>query len=450
MQKIFCSLFVFLACSTFPLPAFAQNTSHVPHSTTQRIIHQKKAEAAAFLKNEQYNEAFEVYSYLLREDPTDDIINLGYARAAVRSQRFGHAVMAYERLLANHPDEPLLLKELAYALHIQNDTQRSAMELQKNTAKTPQQNTALLNKWEKQNQRTNISGRLRGGLLYDSNVNGGPASNTVSLGDWKNLSLIDGKAEESMAAYMGGHVNMSHRLGLVSPWHLVGNFDFFARYNMNEQLDKVGLSSSEWGALAMGVRHLGTHNLFELKARAQLFDYAFEQQAFSVGPQVNIIYVITPTIQTITKADIGHRSYSENQGYDGWYTSAGQYMRFFVGSDKHHFTIGGRYIGSGTKEHRYAYDGFETSLTFTFNMPYNNISMSPSIYYSGKYYHGTATTLETEHRRDHRLTLGLALTIPIREYWQMNLGYQYARNFSNSELYDYDRHLTTMGISWLF
>ncbi len=123
MQKIFTLCFVFSLL--LPMHVLAQNTN----ASTTTHLQQNKAHAATLLKQAKYQEAFTAYSALLRENPTDDVVNLGYARAALRTKQPGQAVMAYERLLTKYPTQPILLRELSYALRMQNDAQRSTMEL---------------------------------------------------------------------------------------------------------------------------------------------------------------------------------------------------------------------------------------------------------------------------------------------------------------------------------
>ncbi len=423
----------------------------VPSSTSvvaKNVLQQAKVEAETLYEQGNYDAAFEAYGRLLREDPTSPIVNLGYARSAVKIKKLGQAVMAYERLLAQYPDEPILLKELAYALSMQNDTQRSDMELAKNTEASSIENTNLAEKWNKQHKRTQISGKIRTGLLYDSNVNSGPASNDISLGDW-DLTLIDGKSQDSLAAYMGANIDVGHRLDIVSPWWIVGSAGFFARYNTHEKLYDLDLTSSEFATTSVGVRYLGTKALFDFRARAQIFDYSFLQNVVSVGPAANFVYAITPKVHLITRANLDWRDYSEHRSYDGWYASVGQYLRLFVGDGGHNITAGGRYLGGTAHDSVNSYDGFEASINFMIVLPFD-IRVSPFVSYGGEYFHGPATALEEDYRQDHRLRAGINVDIPISDAWSIELGYQYMNNLSNSELYTYDQHVANAGIAWSF
>ncbi len=416
---------------------------------THSSIHQSKAQAAQLLEQGSIAAAYAAYGKLLRAEPQDDLINLGYARAALRHGKAGQAVMAYERLLAKYPTEPVLLQELATALQQQNDGQRAVMELAKDTSGSSTQHADITEQWKKKNQRLQVSGKLRAGMLYDSNVNTGPASNEISLGR-RDFALSDAKAQESFGAYVGGSVDLAYRLSPESSWWLVGSGNTLLRYNAHQDLYDLGLSSSEWLRGTAGVRYLTDSVLWEIRAEAEVFDYGFEQNVVALGPESTLVYALSPKVHLITKANISGRMYSNNEGYNGWYGSAGQYVRFFFGGKGTHVTLGGRYMGAAADQARYSYDGFEASLKFSFMLPYYDISIAPFISYGGEYFHAPATTHEDEFRRDYRLATGLSVTIPIHDAWSVELGYQYVKNTSTSELYEYDQHVTNLGIVWSF
>ena len=66
--------------------------------------------------------------------------------------------------------------------------------------------------------------------------------------------------------------------------------------------------------------------------------------------------------------------------------------------------------------------------------------------FTQEYYKGPATALEIDDRQDDRLSLGLNVSWEFTESWTLEVGYQYMNNASRSNLYDYDRHMVTMGV----
>ncbi len=434
---ICCVVALFLVHGLFSHKAVAQTPS-TPN----------KSHAATLLKQGEYAQAYALYAKLLRQHPHDDIINLGFARSAMHLRNPGQAVMAYERLLEKYPTEPLLLKELAAALSMQNDTQRAALELAKDTSMSHESKLDLMEAWQKEQSPTQVSGKVRFGVIYDSNVNSGPVSNDLTF-EKRSITLSDGKAQDTFSAYVGASLDVSHQVSEYSPWRIVGNVDTLLRYNANEKLYDMHLSSSEWVSAAVGVRYLGTQSLFEVKARAQIFDYAFEQSVFALGAESNFVYAVSPHIHLITSASINNRSYTEDHSNNGWYLSMGQYVRYNIDT-KNNIIFGGRYIGGFAQEKDYTYNGFEASLRFNFVLPYHDIKISPFFSYSGEYYNGVATRYDTDLRQDYRIRTGVAVTVPLTDAWNLELSYQYNNNISNSPLYDYHQHVTNVGVSWEF
>ncbi len=415
---------------------YAQSVSEVSHEKTMALELYTKGE---------YQKAYDLYSKLLRIDPADDAINLGYARSALQAGKLGQAVMSYERLLQKYPNEPILLKELAYALSMQNDNQRAQMELSKSSKAKGNASENL----EKQQSRTKISGKVNAGVIYDSNVNAGPASNDITLGNW-DLRLIDGKAEDALALYAGAKLDITHRFAQTSPWWLISNANVFAKYNFGEKVHDLDLSSSESLNASFGIRHLGVKTMFELKARAQFYDSSFKENIFAAGIGANFIYALNSKVFFISRLSLDNRAYSDNSDYNGWYSSLGQYVRFIMGEAGHALTFGGRYFNANADISNYSLDGFEASVDFKFILPYYDISLTPYFAYSAEFYKGPATSFEDKDRKDYQLRAGLNLLVPIAVDWDLNLGYQYLYNNSNSELYDYDRHLVNLGVSWSF
>ncbi len=443
----FTCLSLFLTIS-FAGSSFAASVPSANSVPARSIAQQQQIEASVLMEQGQYDEAYALYSILLREYPENDRINFGYARAALRSDRLGQAVMAYERLLLAYPNEPILLKELAYALSLQNDPQRSKIELAKNPHSTDAENDDLTKKWTKSQERTQFSGKVSAGFIYDTNVNGGPASEQISIGKW-DLNIEGSEAQATPAAFIATQLSAGYRLATASPWWIVGSVSGFARHNTEKSLDELDLSSSEWGSASAGIRYLGTKSMFDVRVRPQVFDYGLAQNIVSIGPTVSFAYALTPNLHTITSAQIDSRTYSTDDDYSGWYGSIGQFLRLFLGEEGHTMTIGGKYLGSNTNADRVTYDGYEFSADFTFVLPYE-IRLSPFVSYGAEYHHAPATALEEENRQDRILRTGLNVEIPISESWSVDASYQNLKNFSNSALYEYNQHLTRLGLSWSF
>ena len=412
------------------------------------VIEQAKAEAKTLINQKKWLEAYDLYSRLLREEPDDDEINLGLAKAASLANRPNQAVMAYERLLEKYPTNGSLHREVAHVYAMLGANDLAAQHLALGDMKQGDAQTALT-QWTETYERKQIHGRVRTGILFDSNANLGPTSNMLTLGDWNNIRLDHAKGISTMAAYLGAQLDAGYRLDQVSPWWIVGDAQFYGRGNSNDDLDEINSQHSEWGRGAIGVRHLGNKHMLDMRAKAEIFDYGFDQNVAALGPEAVFVYAPYPQVHFISRAGIDKRIYQRDSMHNGWYPYAGEYVRLFFGEAQHSFMLGGRYVGGTANESDYSFDGVEGMASFTFKLP-RKIELSPFASYTHEWYNGPATALEPDKREDYRWRAGLGLTIPINNSWSVESSYQYTCNHSNSDLYKYKQNLVSLGLAWSF
>lgn len=421
--------------------------THEPGKLT--ALEQAKAEAQTLLEQKKGQQAYDLYARLLREEPDDDAVNLGLARAAMLAQRPNQAVMAYERLLEKYPREDALHQEIAHAYSMLGDQEKAKSHLDRVGALGGEDADSALAQLNTRYDRLQLHGKLRTGLLYDSNANLGPASNTISLGDFNNVRLSNAEAMPTMAAYLGAQLDVGYRLDQVSPWWIVGEGQFYFRGNSNGELYEIDSQHSEYGRVSAGFRYMGSQNLLDMRVKTEVFDYAFMQSVLGIGPEVTHVWAVTPQVHLITKGGVDIRTYSRVDDLNGWYGYLGQYARLFFGADQHYVTVGARYLASGVENSDRNFSGWEGSAGFTFKLPHK-MELSPFVSYAQEYYFGPATALERDDRQDNRLRLGVGLSIPIAESWSIEASYQYSYNNSNSELYEYTQHLVSLGVAWQF
>ena len=429
-------------------PVFA--ASDEPARAT--AVDNAKAEADSLLKKGDAAGAYDLYLRLMREAPDDDSLQLGLARAATGAKRWHQAVMAYEALIEKYPREASLYAELANAYMLtdaREAAERSLAVMRALDGKTTEtESTLALDELERRYNRFQMHGKVRFGVLYDSNANMGPKSGEMNLGNWR-VSIDDARERETGGVYVGADLDLAYRVYQDSPWWIVGDARLFWRGNANSDLDRLHSRESQYGRGAVGLRHLTSNSLLDARLKAEIFDYEFYQNVSSAGPEATFLYAVTPTTQLITRAGVDRRRYSRDRLRDGTYGWAGQYARWFFGAGNHEFLAGARYLGASADRADYGYRGWEASAGFTFKLP-KGFELAPNISYAHENYRGPATVLELKDRRDSRLRAGASLTYRVSNAWSLELNYQYARNHSTSPLYDYKQHFVTTGASWSF
>jgi tetratricopeptide (TPR) repeat protein len=411
-----------------------------------------KAEAADLLRRGQAAEACEIYLRLLREEPEDDAVNLGLARAASSAGRWNQAVMAYERLLDEYPGEASFYPELARAYVALNDKASAERALASmrllDASATAEVTDALMEKLENRYGLVQVHGKVRFGVAYDTNANQGPMSDALTLGNWR-VNLDNAKAVKSFGAYLGADVDLGRRFYRDSPWWIVGDAQVLFRGNENDALRFGRGRESQWLRAAVGLRRLSSESLLDARLKAETFDMEMYQRVFALGPEVVFLWAVTPSARLITRGGVDRRVHSRDHQRDGEYYSAGEYLRLFLGQSDHSVMVGARYMGASADRKDYDYDGWETSARLTLSL-FRDLEFAPFVSFSRETYDGPATVLETEKREDDKSRLGASLTYRLTESWSVEAAFQYVKNESNSALYDYDQRLVSAGMVWSF
>jgi len=362
-------------------------------------------------------------------------------------------VLAYETLLEKYPGEAGLYGELANVYMLLGDREAAERSLAMVRAldgkSTRQETDKALDVLESRYSDSQVHGKVRAGLQYDSNANLGPASSNLDLGIWR-VRLKDAKAKESFGAYTGAELDLGKRFFRDSSWWLVGDAQGFWRGHENDALHTTMRSQeAQWGRAAVGVRHLTASTLAEVRMKAEIFDYEFYQNVTAYGPEGTFLWAVTPALHLIAKGGLEKRSYSNEYLRDGLFGFAGLYGRVFFGADNHELLVGARYLGANADRRDYGYNGWEGTARFVFKLPHG-FELAPFVSYTQEFYNGPATALEAEYRWDSRFKAGLGLTYRINESWSLEAGYQYTRNASTSSLYTYDQHFVNTGVVWSF
>jgi tetratricopeptide (TPR) repeat protein len=394
-----------------------------------------------YLINKRYEDAYNLFMTLLRQSPDNNTVYLYLARSALLAKHPNQAIIAYETLIDKNPGKTSFQKGIARAYLAIGDTETSGYYLgMSNTLKKEVQT-----KWQ---DSFELRGNIRFGGIYDSNANQGPPSNFLKLGDYL-LTLDDAKAEESLAAYFGFNVDSAYRLSNSGPWRVVGDLGAYLRNNFSDKLKDLDRDFSQWYHIALGMRAAFSSRVIDVRLKSEVFDYDFYQTVYTYGSDINFIQAVPKNIHLITVVSADKRDYVRNADYSGLYLSAGEYVRFFLGKENHNITLGGRYILGNTNSEAVSYDGWEASVQSGFSLALG-IRLFQRLSYTVEDYGGKAIVFDTENRSDSRINAGLSISWMPAESFFADLSYQYYKNSSNSELYDYERHLSSIGMTWRF
>jgi hypothetical protein len=101
--------------------------------------------------------------------------------------------------------------------------------------------------------------------MYDSNVNMGPASDLLSLGNWL-VNIPGAQARDSLGAYLGFDLDLSWRPVRDSGWWLVSDVKGLWRGYADSALhDELHARESQWGRAGAGARYVGSRFLLDVR-----------------------------------------------------------------------------------------------------------------------------------------------------------------------------------------
>jgi tetratricopeptide (TPR) repeat protein len=401
------------------------------------------------VETENAQAAYSAYMARLRADPDDTETNLGLARAAMAANRPHQAIMAYERLLAKFPDDSAIWRELAAVYSSIGDGEMARRCLAHSDSLADGiPGAGSSNRLNAAADRFRRTSKLRLGTYYDSNANQGPSSSNVTLGNWT-IRLLDADAIETGGAYLGGQTDVSYRLSETGAWWVTSGGAFNLRCSFASDLTDIDRTFSQWYRASVGLRRATATDLFDVRLTGEVFDYDFYDTVYSYGLASTLLHAVTPRFHLFAVAGIDSRRYIRSMGKSGTYGYIGPYARFIFGDAGHEFTVGGRFISGETRESRHSYDGFEASASFNFKVG-KGFEISPGVTYAEERFDAPATALESENRADERILWNLGIVYHIDERKSAEFMYQHAGSASNSDIYDYDRDILSLGIVWTF
>lgn len=247
-----------------------------------------------------------------------------------------------------------------------------------------------------------VHGRVRVGLLYDSNANQGPAYDVMDLGNFQRVRVQD-VGEKSLGAYLGGQLDIGYRLQKVGSWWAVADVQAYGRGNFNDELEANTSRYWQWGRAAGGLRYLDSY--------ATCWTCALKRK-FSITSSTNISWppglsccmgAVRPYFQLITQGQYRPPRLYVGPGPQRPVLELGRIRPPVLWGQNHEFMAGARCAMAGwptTAIIRITPGGF--SLVHL-QAPYR-FEVTPMVSYAEEYYDGPATVLETSDREDDRLT----------------------------------------------
>ncbi|MDL2290686.1 tetratricopeptide repeat protein [Desulfovibrio sp. OttesenSCG-928-F20] len=410
---------------------------------------EQKRRAADLLQAGNGQEAYAAFMDLLRQAPDDFEINLGLARSAALNGKYNHALLAYERLVEAVPDNAVLRLEYANQLLAAGRNEQAAEQLAEVRRLDPdlenKKTRLALKGMEDQLSTFQVRGRLAGGYIYDSNINTGPALRGVEVGGIPLRLDKASKATEASGGYLHGAVDVAWRANNESPWWVVGDATGYQRWydSDNPQRDLT------FGRAAAGLRYLRDNTLAEIRLKTDSLLINGIQAVNLYGAEGMFIQSLRHDLQLMLRGGVEHREDLDLKDKNGTYAWGGPYGRWFFGDANHNILFGAKFYGAATEKKQWDFTGFEPGVNVFLYLPFETELILSGAWHHEQY-HGPATIFDGSDRVDRQWRVAALGIKKLAEYLQLEVGWQYTDNKSNSDLYTYDQHMLTVGIALSF
>ncbi len=406
-----------------------------------------KAKSLQEYKDKNYLDAYNSLMKLYRQDPLDSSLYIPIARAAFGAKKYNQAVMVYERVLEENPNNSQIYIELASVYSAINDKEQTKyyLEMAQKTGNTSQNIDNLINRLENKDKTTFWQGGVRVGAGYDSNANRGASSREVVLGDSALLLNSSSQSEDSLFAQANFWLNFIKKLDSNNKHMLISDLNVYSKvYEDNEVND----NNLIWTEYALGVRTYFEKFYLDVQGVVDYANYDFDTGIYSYGLQADLNAKAYENLHLKTELSIQDKNYESNKDYNGLLTRLSQRVTYAL-NETDSISVQVKYTNRDTKQNDYTYDAIDTQLRYAHALN-KELYLTPNIGYAYRKYKGPATSFETEDREDKKVWAGVSGIWYFKDNVSADINYRYTDNDSNSEVYSYSQHTTTLSITYQF
>ena len=425
-------LLILTFCILAETPSWAEAEKSTYH-TAQSLLHQNKT-----------HEAYDLLWQALMEDPGDTELNFLYGKVAMELKFYESASAAYDRILMVNPNHTLARLQLGITYYKLGNYSLAEEELKKviESKPSPEIKTSAkkyLRAIKKKKHRHQMNLTVGVGRQYNTNVNIAPEddyidtidgprrlkSDSTKLADWG--TIVDVKAKHKWDFGLTGSFLWENSLSFYNIL-----YDRKSDFNINFLKLATGPKYKE----AMGYTVYVPFTI-------DMLDYLSESYAQVYGMAPRVDWHHSENLMTRWSAICQYQIYPNNEKRDGVYSFFGIMPRIYWGEKKYMFQWNLGYEWKWAKKDIKAYDGPVATVAFyiRFNKWFQSLLMFD--YRDRQYDDRQCKYNKTRKNKRYKTKVKLFAPLP----WQRTravLSFDYTRDDSNIEIYDYSRARTTL------
>ena len=289
------------------------------------------------------------------------------------------------------------------------------------------------------------------GAFYDDNVNVGPDSDIVNI-----EPIIFGSqvftalelAEESQPTETGGLFGYASLSGTYDfaesgGWEAVVNAFYYQNW-----LDGERDHESLYAEASAGLRRRGERSLLHVPLNTSHISSGHDGLVNLYGSRPSCLYVRGDSWHLLTRGAVEYRDYIHLDDRDGFYLSAGETVRRFLGQAGHSVHAGVDVFYDFADAAVFEHIGITAKVGGDVVCPWETVLYSRLRYTWTDYDEREA--LAPARRSDDQFQVIAGAGKMLTSWWGIDVNYMYTDNASSFDLYEYDRHVATVSTSCRF
>ncbi|MEW6219511.1 MAG: porin family protein [Thermodesulfobacteriota bacterium] len=387
--------------------------------------------------------AYDLLWQAVLEEPTHLGLNFELGRLAMELGLYENAAATFERILMLDPNQPRSRYELAKAYFELKAYALAEEEFQKVLAAQPppevQQAVArYLDELAARQSRHQLefSGQL--GLTYDTNANAGPGAGVVTTSLGPVPVTAEGGPQADWGTVLG--LALDHRYALAGGdswvWQSHGGVNS-TLYHDKHAFDLAILS------LATGPAQVIPDRRLEMAVTVDAITYGSDDYAQFYGLAPAGTWRLASSLFLNGEAALQKRAYSADDDRDGTYGSIQVTPRLFWGDNRYMVQWRLGWAREDARAGHKSWDGPEAAIGLYSHLVADLTGYLQLGFQDVRYDAQDPSFPELQADKRYRALASLASPLP---WWDLaaSLAFQYTRNTSTLDVYDYTRRQTTL------
>jgi tetratricopeptide (TPR) repeat protein len=408
----------------------------------------KLEKAMKFMAEDNALEAYDLLWELVLEYPTDAALNTYLAQAAFKLNLYENAAAAYERILMSYPDRHRARFQLAVAYyHLQALVLAEEQFMKLIDTLPPREFKQAIDAYlerireSRQKHRFNFDAQI--GLTYDSNANIGPDKDLIQTASGP-IATPDGAVQYPNWATLLD-LNGTHQFDIST----TGEWKWENSVRANNSFYEESQFTLNMFSLSSGPLYGNDDMQIRLPATADIIWYAsdFYAQYYGITPALVLRHCPHFFYDWMATAQI--REYATDHDKDGSYFALSVSPRYFWHDDKYMVQTTLGYFFENTEAAIYTNKGLAGSLGLFAALTDKMSVYAEAGYQNPPYDQEDDYFKKIQEDKQYQGTVSLSYLLP----WQdlaANITFEYTRNHSETDYYDYTRRTTTFTLNKRF